>query len=114
MYIINYKLPDGDLASRNQAIPQRHKIETLIKHGDAISLDLSGVFSISESYADEVFGVLVVKFGSDKILSQIKLKNVSPSILRSIAKVIQRRSNEVTEKKEKYVKQCFYEGLATC
>ncbi|QIP91217.1 STAS-like domain-containing protein [Serratia fonticola] len=114
MCIVDYKLPDGDLASRNQAIPQRHKIETLLKQGSAVSLDLSGVFSISESYADEIFGVLVVKFGSDKILSQLKVKNVSPSILRSIAKVIQRRSNELIEKKVNFDGPCFNEGLVTC
>ncbi|MFW0767233.1 STAS-like domain-containing protein [Trabulsiella odontotermitis] len=96
---IAYKLPEGDLASRNQAIPQRHKIELLIKEGNSVDLDLSGVFSISESYSDEIFGVLVVKFGVSKVLNQVKIRNASPSILRSIAKVIQRRSNEVASKK---------------
>ncbi|MGE0969064.1 STAS-like domain-containing protein [Klebsiella sp. WOUb02] len=96
---IAYKLPEGDLASRNQAIPQRHQIEVLIKDGNAVDLDLSGVYSISESYSDEIFGVLVVKFGVTRVLSQIKIRNASPSILKSIAKVIQRRSNEVATKK---------------
>lgn len=96
---IAYKLPEGDLASRNQAIPQRHKIELLIQEGNSVDLDLSGVFSISESYSDEIFGVLVVKFGVAKVLDQVKIRNASPSILRSIAKVIQRRSNEVASKK---------------
>ncbi len=96
---IAYKLPEGDLASRNQAIPQRHKIEVLLREGNFIDLDLSGVFSVSESYSDEIFGVLVVKFGITKVLSQVKVRNASPAILKSIAKVIQRRSNEVASKK---------------
>ncbi|HCT7709183.1 TPA: STAS-like domain-containing protein [Morganella morganii] len=96
---IVYKLPEGDLASRNQAIPQRHKIEHFIIKGNSVDLDLSGVYSISESYSDEIFGVLVVKFGATKVLSQLKIRNTSPSILKSIAKVIQRRSNEVASKK---------------
>ena len=96
---IAYKLPEGDLASRNQAIPQRHKIEVLINEGNFVDLDLSGVYSITESYSDEIFGVLVVKFGVTKVLSQVKVRNASPSILKSIAKVIQRRSNEVASKK---------------
>ncbi|HBQ5726335.1 TPA: STAS-like domain-containing protein [Klebsiella pneumoniae subsp. pneumoniae] len=100
---IAYKLPEGDLASRNQAIPQRHHIEVLIKSGNAVDLDLSGVYSISESYSDEIFGVLVVKFGVTKILNQVKVRNASPSILKSIAKVIQRRSNEVATKKAQSV-----------
>lgn len=86
-------------ASRNQAIPQRHKIEVLINEGNFVDLDLSGVYSISESYSDEIFGVLVVKFGVTKVLSRVKVRNASPSILKSIAKVIQRRSNEVASKK---------------
>jgi uncharacterized membrane protein len=96
---IAYKLPEGDLASRNQAIPQRHQIEVLIRGSNVVDLDLSGVYSISESYSDEIFGVLVVKFGVTKVLSQVKIRNASPSILKSIAKVIQRRSNEVATKK---------------
>ncbi|UCQ55696.1 STAS-like domain-containing protein [Edwardsiella tarda] len=102
MTIIEYKLPDGDLASRSLAIPQRHKIESLLREGKVVSLDLKGVFSISESYSDEIFGVLVVKLGAKKILSSLKIKNASPYILRSIAKVIQRRSNEVIEKKDNF------------
>lgn len=96
---IAYKLPEGDLASRNQAIPQRHKIEVFINDGNYVDLDLSGVFSISESYSDEIFGVLVVKFGIKTVLNQVKVRNASPSILKSIARVIQRRSNEVASKK---------------
>lgn len=96
---IEYRLPDGDLASRSLAIPQRHKIESLLNEGKVVSLNLEGVFSISESYSDEIFGVLVVKFGAKKVLSGLKVKNASPCILRSIAKVIQRRSNELAEKK---------------
>ncbi|KAB7676545.1 STAS-like domain-containing protein [Plesiomonas shigelloides] len=96
---IAYKFPAGDLASRTQAIPQRHQIEALLKTGETVDLDLSDVLSLSESYSDEIFGVLVVKFGVVQVLSQIKVRNASPSILRSIAKVIQRRGNEVISKK---------------
>lgn len=109
---IAYKLPEGDLASRNQAIHQRHKIEVLIKSGSSVDLDLSGVCSISESYSDEIFGVLVVKFGVTKVLNQVKVRNASPSILKSIAKVIQRRSNEVATKK---VQSAGFDGVcAAC
>ncbi|NEK83098.1 MAG: STAS-like domain-containing protein [Pantoea ananatis] len=95
MNTVIYRLPEGDLASRTQAIPQRHKIETLLFEGNTIKLDLSGVLSLSESYSDEIFGVLVVKHGQKKILSCLKVQNASPTILKSIAKVIQRRSNEL-------------------
>lgn len=95
MNTVIYKLPEGDLASRTQAIPQRHKIENLLIEGNTIKLDLSGVLSLSESYSDEIFGVLVVKHGPRKVLNNLKVLNASPAILKSIAKVIQRRSNEL-------------------
>ena len=94
-----YTVPVGDLASRNQAIPQRHKIESIINDNNLVELDLSGVFSISESYSDEIFGVLVIKFGKQRVLNQLKIRNASPAILKSIAKVIQRRDNEIQLKK---------------
>lgn len=111
---IDYKLPIGDLASRNQAIPQRHKIECLIKEGNSINLDLSGVYSISEPYSDEIFGVLVIKFGADTVLARLKILNASPSILKSIAKVIQRRSNEAKQKKAAQCSTLLSEAWTTC
>lgn len=100
MNTVDYRLPKGDLASRNLAIPQRLKIETLLQEGISINIDLAGVQSLSESYSDEIFGVLVVKHGKAKVLRSLKIINASPSILKSIAKVIQRRSNELQSKKQ--------------
>lgn len=95
MRTINYKLPSGDLASRRLAITERHKLESYLSSGEKVKLDLSEVLSLSESYSDEIFGVLVVKLGADAVLSGVKIENASPAILKSIAKVILRRSNEV-------------------
>lgn len=92
---LNYKLPSGDLASRRLAIVERHKIEAYLIESKVVYLDLSDVESISESYADEIFGVLVVKHGINSVLNSIKLENASPAILKSVAKVIQRRKHEV-------------------
>lgn len=89
---IDFKLPAGDLASRHLAIGERHKIEVYLKDRYLISVDLSGVASISESYSDELFGILVAKFGVEDVLSHIRIQNADPIILRSIATVIKRRS----------------------
>ncbi|MFJ5318293.1 STAS-like domain-containing protein [Pectobacterium versatile] len=92
---INYKLPCGDLASRRLAIAERHKLELFLTEGKTVKLDLEDVLSLSESYSDEIFGVLVVKLGANTVLKNIRIENASPSILKSIAKVIQRRHHEV-------------------
>lgn len=98
MKTIDYKLPGGDLASRRLAIPERHKIEAFLVDGKRVRIDLAGVESVSESYSDEVFGILVVKLGVKTILTNVKFENATPSILKSIAKVIQRRSHEIAKK----------------
>lgn len=89
---IDFKLPAGDLASRHLAIGERHKLEGYLRGHYLISVDLSGVSSISESYSDELFGILVAKYGVEDVLLHIRIQNAEPAILRSIATVIKRRS----------------------
>lgn len=85
-------LPSGDLASRGLAIPFRQQIEKLISTNSIVELDLSKVQSISESYADELFGILVKEFGLEIILDRMKIINADDYVLDSIASVIERRS----------------------
>lgn len=95
MNTIYHQLPSGDLASRKLAIAQRKLIESdIASRGCVVMLDLSNVESISESYADELFGVLVLKNGLDHVLQQLKLINSNPYVLKSVASVMKRRSHE--------------------
>lgn len=93
--ILNYELPKGFLASRKLAIPHRHHIEKAFVNNNImkIQIDLSGVEAISESYADEIFGVLVEEFGFEDVLSKIQITNAKNYVLENIAIVIDRRSN---------------------
>ena len=95
--ILRYELPKGFLASRKLAIPHRDHIEQALNNSKVmqIEIDLSGVDSISESYADEIFGVLVQEFGCDEILNKIQIKNAKEYVLENIAILIDRRSKEV-------------------
>ncbi len=95
MKIIDYNLPSSDLASRKLAIIERSKIENHISNQDAlIKLDMSNVASISESYSDELFGILVKRYGSEAVLNSINLLNAKEHVLLSIAQVINRRAKE--------------------
>lgn len=88
-------LPFGDLASRSLAVPYRHMLETVF-HEDkftTIEVDLKEVQSISESYADELFGILVKDFGVETILDRMRIINADEYVLESIAAVIDRRSS---------------------
>jgi len=95
MKIINYSLPSSDLASRKLAIKERNRIESHFSTKNAlIKLDMNNVSSISESYSDELFGVLVIKYGAETVLNTIKLFNAKEHVLLSIAQVIKRRTQE--------------------
>lgn len=88
-------LPSGDLASRSLAIPYRLQIEELLSNHSCnivIRIDLCHVESISESYADELFGMLVKEYGIDSILDRLEIINADDFIIDSIASVIQRRA----------------------
>lgn len=91
---IDIRLPGGDLASRRLAIDERHKIEGYIANNTTVFLDLSNVESISESYSDELFGILAAKNGVSNLLSHLKIENAKTSVLLSIATVIKRRSDQ--------------------
>jgi hypothetical protein len=93
----NYEVvkPDGkDLASRTSALKLRCVIEDTISHGKRVSVDLADVLSISESYADELFAVLVEKHGLEWFSNNVTLSHHAPSLLRSIAIAIKRRSDK--------------------
>lgn len=83
----------SDLASRRTAAVERKALEDALAFG-SIEVDLMNVDSISESYSDELFGVLVAKHGLDTFLKQVRILNAKDGILKSIAKVIQRREQE--------------------
>jgi|SRR5690606_4007312 len=86
---------DGtDLASRNLAAKQRREILSRMKGQQKFVIDLRNVQSVSESFADELFGVMVLERGSKFVTSHVKIVNASDSVLRSIAIAIQRRSEQ--------------------
>ncbi len=114
MKTINCKLPSGDLASRRLAIAERHKIETCLISNTLVYLDLSDVESISESYSDEIFGVLVKKYGIDAVLKLVRVQNASSSILKSIATVIKRRSIEATSYKNRQLSAAGNQAHVQC
>jgi anti-anti-sigma regulatory factor len=60
-----------DLASRRSAAQLRQNIESVLNSRKKIVFDLSSVESISESYADELFGVLAFKYGIEKFVASI-------------------------------------------
>ena len=93
MFTYSIKIADTDLASRQAAAELRAQIVQYVLSGNnkKVSLDLSGVLSISESYADELFGILAVRYGLDWFSDNVVLHNSSPFVFRAIASAIRQR-----------------------
>lgn len=95
-----FELPTGDLASRKSALAVRESLKSSWSQFDVLVVDCKNVHSLSESYADELFGVLVLENGYDKFVSHLKIQSASPQVLLSIASVIKRRRAQMVVHKK--------------
>lgn len=59
--------------------------------GDRIEFDFDGVASVTNSFADELFGRLALEFGMEELKARTTFVNVDHSSARSIRSVIDRR-----------------------
>jgi hypothetical protein len=49
------------MASRSSAARECYRLVNAVQQGQQVSIDLSEVLSVSESYADELFGILAAR-----------------------------------------------------
>lgn len=82
-----------DLASRTLAARERSAIDHKLDGNQRLTIDLANIASISESFADELFGVLVLQRGLTFVTTHLKIINAKDSVLRSIAVAMKRRSS---------------------
>lgn len=80
-----------DLSSRNTASQERQRLMTVLSHSQKTEIDLSNVESMSESFSDEFFGVIVLSKGYDYLRENIVIKNAKPNVKTSIGRAILRR-----------------------
>lgn len=81
----------SDLASRQAAAQLRAKIESHVQSGSHVAISFKEVFSISESYADELFGVLVLRYGLDWLVDNIGFEHINSASFKAIANAIHQR-----------------------
>lgn len=89
-----FTISETDLASRYSAARLRARVEDALAQTDAVIIDLKAVLSISESYADELFGVFAARHGLEELVRRIHIRNASESALVSIASAVKQRLNE--------------------
>jgi STAS-like domain of unknown function (DUF4325) len=85
------KIDDTDLASRQAAAKLRAQVVQRILSGNKVSIDLGAVLSISESYADELFGVLALRYGLEWLTESVVLHHPDPFVFRAISNAIRQR-----------------------
>lgn len=80
-----------DLSSRNTAARERQRLMTILSESQKTEIDLSNVESMSESFSDEFFGVIVLSQGYDYLRKNIVIKNAKSNVKTSIGRAILRR-----------------------
>jgi STAS-like domain of unknown function (DUF4325) len=93
---VHLRLSDetSGLGSRGSGLQIRNKISTLLKaHPDqAVTLDWSGVPTISSSFADELVGRLFVELGPIIFNSRVRLVGMEPFVAALIDRAIRQRA----------------------
>lgn len=76
------------LSSRGRATQLRSRI---VEAGERITLDFLGVVSLSDSFADELFGVLALEHDLEWIRDNVGVTNASPEVLKALLRAIDNR-----------------------
>ncbi len=77
-----------NLSTRENGLLLRKEIEKLLEKNQYVVLNFEGINLITQSFADEVLGVLIRKNGIDFVRSKIKIKNASDFVKTIIKFVI--------------------------
>lgn len=84
-------IADTDLGSRHAAAKFRALVEKRALADGKLVVDLGAVLSFSESYADELFGVLVARYGLKWFVEHIAIRDADPAVFHVIASAIRYR-----------------------
>lgn len=85
-----FTITSSALASRRGAAKLRADIDAALLQGQ-VQLDVSAVQSVSESWADELFGVLVVRRSLPWVFARLSLRGANQDVARTIASAIRYR-----------------------
>ncbi len=91
--IIDFTNGEASLASRLTGAHIRNYVEQLLEEGVTVVLDFSGVDLITQSFGDELLGVLVRQRSYSEIKGKVKIKNAN-SLVKEIIKFVLSYSRE--------------------
>lgn len=85
------------LGSRFRARELREELEQLVARTDEVVLDFSGMKSATQSFVDELVGVMVLKHGPD-IINRLVFKGCSDDIKEILSFVVSSRTDDFLRK----------------
>lgn len=94
--ILIVEIYGSDISSRARAALLRREIINSTAEGRKVELDFEGVRTISESFADEAFGVLVQDKGEEWFRSHVKVTNLEPLPRATILEAVAERIDGMT------------------
>lgn len=98
MNTINFASEVGeDLSGRGTAVDCRKRI---LKESAAVCLNFHGVRTVSDSFADELFGVLAVEKGEGWFRENLKVEGLSADVRLTILSAIQSRIERQQEDRQ--------------
>lgn len=89
--VINIKSEIGGLdfaGSRGSGEIIREKMKPVLDNAQSVTLDFTGIESITQSFADEIVGIFVRAFGISYIKNYLRLNNANDSIKQTLNFVI--------------------------
>lgn len=78
----------SDLSSRWRASGLRRQVLTVVAGGEVCAVDFDGVRAVSDSFADELFGVLAEERGDEWFREHVRLVNLTPELRQSILEAL--------------------------
>ncbi len=85
------------LGSRFRARELREELEKLFTHADEVVLDFTGMKSATQSFIDELVGVLVLQHGPE-IIQRLVLKGCTKDVKEILNFVVSSRANDFLAK----------------
>lgn len=92
---IEFKHIGTSLGTRATGKEVREQIEAELKAGNKVVFDLNGVDVVSNSFADETFGKLVLTFDLPFIKALTTFKNANPFVQQTIALAFRQRLAQI-------------------
>ena len=89
-----------DFGTRDMGQKLRLKLLDLIKSGQKVILDFTGVNIVSNSFADECIAKLLIEMPLDELKRHTTFRGLNPLAERSVLVALQRRYKFMNEPKE--------------